>query len=310
MTKPTSFRNLSDQQLLSELKSLVQRERELLMEILKFLFEVERRQLFLSRGYPSLFAFCMGELAYSESQAHTRIQAMRLVKSVPEAAEKMESGALSLSVAAAAQSAFRRSQKLELPVSPADKKTILASLSNLSTRNAEQILLERMPASAVPIEKTKPVTSQLTRIEFNADAALMQKLEKLKNLTAHKNYEGQWDTLFSLLADIGLRHLTSDPNKNAKLKNSASNDAALLGTSQVDGGPQRNLSRHIPAVVKRHVWNRDGGRCQYRDPVSGRICSSEHAIQFDHRHKFSEGGDHKPENLRLLCAAHNQWREQ
>ena len=27
--------------------------------------------------------------------------------------------------------------------------------------------------------------------------------------------------------------------------------------------------RHIPAAVRRHVWLRDGGRCCYRDPLTG-----------------------------------------
>ena len=40
--------------------------------------------------------------------------------------------------------------------------------------------------------------------------------------------------------------------------------------------------RHIPAAVRRHVWQRDGGRCCYRDPLTGRRCTSSHLLQIDH----------------------------
>ena len=40
--------------------------------------------------------------------------------------------------------------------------------------------------------------------------------------------------------------------------------------------------RHIPAAVRRHVWHRDGGRCCYRDPLTGRRCTSSHLLQIDH----------------------------
>ena len=40
--------------------------------------------------------------------------------------------------------------------------------------------------------------------------------------------------------------------------------------------------RHISAAVRRHVWQRDGGRCCYRDLLSGRRCTSSHLLQTDH----------------------------
>jgi hypothetical protein len=46
-------------------------------------------------------------LHYSEGQAGRRIQAMRLIKEIPEIEQKIESGALSLSNISQAQSFFR-----------------------------------------------------------------------------------------------------------------------------------------------------------------------------------------------------------
>ena len=61
--------------------------------------------------------------------------------------------------------------------------------------------------------------------------------------------------------------------------------------------------RAIPAAVRRLVWQRDQGRCCYRDPISDRRCTSAHLLQLDHLLPVAQGGGADPENLRLLCEA-------
>src|SRR5579863_1786593 len=100
----TELQNLSDHALLEKTRSLVKEEREITARILHHLREVERRKLFSDLGYPSLFAYAMGDLHYSESSAQRRISAMRLLKEIPELEGKIASGSLSLSVISQAQS--------------------------------------------------------------------------------------------------------------------------------------------------------------------------------------------------------------
>ena len=66
--------------------------------------------------------------------------------------------------------------------------------------------------------------------------------------------------------------------------------------------------RHIPAAVRRHIWQRDGGRCCYRDPLTGRRCRSSHLLQIDHLLPVAEGGGPEPSNLVLRCFAHHRMR--
>jgi len=62
---------------------------------------------------------------------------------------------------------------------------------------------------------------------------------------------------------------------------------------------------HVPAHVKRAVWTRDGGRCQW--PLeSGGICGSTLRVEFDHVVPRARGGPSTVTNGRLLCAVHNQ----
>ena len=66
--------------------------------------------------------------------------------------------------------------------------------------------------------------------------------------------------------------------------------------------------RAIPAAVRRLVWQRDQGRCCYRDPISGRRCTSAHLLQLGHLLRVAQGGGADSENLRLLCSAHHRQR--
>ena len=69
---------------------------------------------------------------------------------------------------------------------------------------------------------------------------------------------------------------------------------------------QIGRSRHIPASVKRIVWQRDHGRCTFVSP-SGVRCNEHGRLEFDHIHPHGDGGDATAANVRLLCRAHNQY---
>lgn len=98
---------VKDEQILTKLKTLVQDERELLIVILHHLREVEKRRLFSELKYSSLFEYAVKELKYSEPQAGRRIQAMRLLKELPQLEEKIQSGDLNLSNLCQARTYFR-----------------------------------------------------------------------------------------------------------------------------------------------------------------------------------------------------------
>ena len=285
----------SDQDLINELQKIATTESELLGRSLVLLREVEKRNLHLSRGYPSLFVFCQGVLGYSEAQSYARIQAMRLTRAVPLAESKIQEGKLSLSVAALAQTHFRQVERAGKEVKPIEKAAIVLKLEGSTRRNAEQVLAQHLPVDAPRKEKVRAVSSELTRIEFYASAELMEKIGKLRSLLAHRNFEGRLDRLFEHIADIALSRL----EKTALIITS---DAPLLLPKQ------GKITRHVPAKIRRAVWARDKGRCQYRDPVTGKSCSTTHGVQLDHIVEFAKGGRHDPENLRLLCGAHNRWR--
>jgi hypothetical protein len=61
----------------------------------------------------------------------------------------------------------------------------------------------------------------------------------------------------------------------------------------------------VPTEVRRAVWARDEGRCQWRLD-SGEICGSTHRPELDHIQPKGRGGPSTLANLRVLCRPHDQ----
>jgi len=57
--------------------------------------------------------------------------------------------------------------------------------------------------------------------------------------------------------------------------------------------------------VKRAVWKRDGGRCTFVGS-NGKRCPACQDLHCDHIITIARGGKSTVDNVRLLCAAHNQ----
>ncbi len=95
-----SLNKLSDDDLLKRLTKCRGAERAVLLKILRYLNEVERRRLYLPRGYGSLYDFCTDYLRYSRTAAWRRIHAARCIERFPLVAEHFLSGELTLTAVA------------------------------------------------------------------------------------------------------------------------------------------------------------------------------------------------------------------
>ena len=66
-------------------------------------------------------------------------------------------------------------------------------------------------------------------------------------------------------------------------------------------------ARHVPAHVRRAVWERDQGQCTFVSET-GHRCSERKFIEFDHVDAVARRGEASVAGIRLLCRAHNQHR--
>jgi 5-methylcytosine-specific restriction endonuclease McrA len=64
--------------------------------------------------------------------------------------------------------------------------------------------------------------------------------------------------------------------------------------------------RHIPAHVRRAVWERDGGQCTFVSEA-GHRCKARRLLEYDHVDPVARGGEATVGRMRLRCRAHNQY---
>jgi len=125
-----SLGTLSDNRLIRQLESLRGKERKILAGVLRHLIEMERRRLFLPRGYSSLFEFCTQHLKYSRSAAGRRIAAARTLAKFPSLEEYLLNGEINL-YSLSLVSGILTGQNL---------KQVISGIRNRSTREVEALV--------------------------------------------------------------------------------------------------------------------------------------------------------------------------
>ncbi len=146
------------------------------------------------------------------------------------------------------------------------------------------------PARPPLVEPLAPARYQ---VRFTASAELREKLERLQALMRSSVPDGDLARIIDIAVTEKLERVEARRFGKAK--------APRMDLAETDTTPS---SRHIPAAVRRLVYERDGGRCAYRDKY-GRRCARQHDLEFHHKHPFARGGDHSPANLTLMCRVHN-----
>lgn len=314
-----NHKNLTDTALLSNTKSLVNNERELLTQILHHLREVDRRKLYSALKYKSLFEYAVKELSYSEDQAYRRINAMRLLKELPQIEEKINTGALTLSSLSVATQVFRAEVKAQGKYRSTDGKLkVLEAIENKSKREAEVIAqsLSHAPKEMLKPEFVKPLGEEHIEVRFTARKSLETKIQRLKGLLAHSHPNLSTAQLFEKLCDEFIANKERTLNKPAHQEelrqmpqqvtthtSSRPPHPEGLRSRQFASCDHRTRARavgrrYIPAHIKRLVWQRDKAKCCN--------CGSQYAIEIDHIKPHAQSGPSTPENLRLLCKSCNQ----
>ena len=101
--------------------------------------------------------------------------------------------------------------------------------------------------------------------------------------------------------------LVSRPRRAESRRRSSSERARFETPSQAT--PNRTEAprpRHIPAHVRRAVWQRDLGQCTFVSPSDHR-CTARRFLEYDHIEPVARGGRATVAGMRLRCRAHNQY---
>jgi hypothetical protein len=275
-----NLKNIADNTLIQSTESLVREEREILTAVLYHLREIDRRRLFSSLKYKSLYEFAVKHLGYPEDQAYRRIAAMRLLNEVPEIEERINQGEISLTHINLAQSLFRQEKKTtSREMSHEQKLDVINQIANKSVREAAKITLSLSSApEMVKPDRVRSVTENQIELKFIASIELREKIERLKGLLAHTHPNISLGELFDILCDLGLNEL--NPTKTAAPRK------------------RRVISKASKAQQTREVFTRANKQCQN--------CGSLYALEIDHIVPKAKGGSSETDNLRVLCRNCNQ----
>lgn len=309
---------LSNEILIQSTTTLFSNERRGQVQILEHLKEIENRRLYLEKGYPNLYEMCVQEFKCSCGSAQRRIYAMRLMKDVPEVAERIENGDLNLTILAHTQRFFRAEKREQREYTPAEKYELLSGFVGKSSREVERILTEANPSIARR-EHLQVLSSNDVKLTLIVSVALQEKIERLRELTSHSNPELKLENLLENLIDRELRRfgMKAETDKTPTEGGAATQPvpsgsrSRKIQKKKSARGPTKGLRsqryRYTPPKLRREIFQRDGS-CTFVDPSSNRRCRSRYFLQVDHVRPLAMGGKTEKENLRLLCAAHNRSR--
>ncbi len=134
-----------------------------------------------------------------------------------------------------------------------------------------------------------PLTAEQSRVHLTVTKGFVKKLDAARDALSHAMPGATPAELLEAGLDLLLAQAT-------KRKGLVERPQKKVRAMNGDG---------IPAHVKREVWKRDNGRCQWK-LASGGTCGSTRDLEFDHIHPRSLGGPSTVENLRVVCGFHNR----
>jgi len=282
-------KTLSDDDLWTRTRTLATEERRVTLEVLRHLREVEARGLHYDRGYPSLYEYVVRELRYSEGSAYRRIQAMRLLREIPEVESKIEQGSISLTTVTKIQSHCR-----EAPMEI--KRSLLFAMEGKSSREVDQAIAESSTVKSFR-ETTRWIAPNTIELKLFLEKPTFSSLDKLRAVKSHTKDAQSYSGLVTRLVELGEERWIV-----------AQRTASSTRGSTASGNVEYADPRYINPALRREVQQRDQQRCSFVDPLSGKACASTHWLQIDHIQPIALGGKTELANLRLLCGAHNKHR--
>ena len=283
--------HLDDHVLLRDLATHGARNRTATADLLAHLAEVDSRRLYLPAAHPSMHSYCVHVLRLSEDAASKRIQVARKAREFPTIFSAVADGRLHLSGAVLLAAHLTAGNADELLTAAANKTKseidimlvqrfpkqdvptrVMAAGASTSTSllpDSPAITTEHAPGHVeAPHPRVTPLAPERFSVQFTIGQEAHDKLRYAQSLLSHQIPAGGLPEVFERALDTLIASLEK---------------TKFAATSRPRAG-QKHASknpRHIPACVKRAVWERDGDRCTFVSN-SGMRCPAVKLLEFDH----------------------------
>ncbi len=311
-----TLNHLSDAVLLRDLAVLVEQDCVTTAALLAHIAEVDTRRLFAPAGYPSMRAYCVGELRLSEDAASKRIQAARAARNFPALFAAIAEGRLHLTGLCL----------LAPHLIPENAGDLLVAATHRTKSEIEQMLARRFPRTEpLPLVQVLPPSS-------NSEHAPAHVADLGEHAPGHVQTPAPRPRVAPIAHERFLIQLAIGKSTHDKLRHAQ----ALLSHSIPSGDVAQVLDRaldvlicrlerqkfavttkprarqrstgkkgYVPAHVRRAVVERDQGGCTFVSEA-GHRCGARHRLEFDHIVPVARGGEATVEGIRLRCRTHNE----
>jgi hypothetical protein len=312
----------------ARLADLLRNERHAMADFLVALAEFDRRRGWITLGHANLFDFLCRNLRLSKGTAFYRQVAVGLIQRYPEVVEPLRDGRLCVTALHALSKVITPANRAEiLPrffnLSKQDARELSAELAPAAVvprrevvttvrsapPSAAAVVPPRAPESLASTDTTpspssqpvgkpcpgsvegeppaapaprltvEPLTATESRLHLTVSRPFLKKLEAARLSLSHSMPGADAEAILSAGLDLLLA-------RDAKKKALVEKPRPAPVTESAAGAV------YVPAAVRREVWKRDQGRCQF--PLdSGGLCGSELRPELDHVQPRSRGGSHR-----------------
>jgi hypothetical protein len=315
------------------LAELLRDEQHAMADFLVALAAFDQRRGWIALGHASLFAFLTQRLLLSKAAAFFRMKAAELIQRHPSVIEPLRDGRLCLTTVASLARVITTENQAELlprffhrskqeakaiaaellPAASPPRRTVITAVPASTPRTApapaettsQRVFLGEpestlgaasppppAPAEATPVLRVEPLTASERRVHLTVSPGFLEKLEQARLALSHSLRGATVEDVLSIGLDLILDRDRKRKGLVANPRPAPAEDAAEPGAS------------YIPAAVRREVWQRDKGRCQWKLD-SGGICGSRLRVELDHVRLRCRGAKPIASELRLLCRSHN-----
>jgi hypothetical protein len=315
------------------LAELLRDEQHAMADFLVALAEFDRQRGWVPLGYSGLFPFLHRQLGLSKAASFFRLRAAELIQRYPEIVEPLRDGRLCITTMASLARVLTPTNRAEvLPRffhrSGVEAKAIVAELvpranpptktvvtvtpvrpllahppmpetqlagSSGEPRSPEESTFVRaeLPSLEPPrVVRAEPLTPTETRLHLTVSPAFLERLEQARLALSHSMPGATVEAVLSAGLDL---ILDRDRKRKALVANPRPAPA---------GAPAEPGATYVPAAVRREVWQRDQGRCQWKLD-SGGTCGSRLRVEIDHVNLRCRGAKPIASELRVLCRVHN-----
>lgn len=330
--------------ILAEFDQLVTRKCTLAAELIVSLMKIQADQLHLKAGYSTLFSFLTEKYHFSESEAYKKIQACKVALKFPQVLSFLAQGQLNFSGLSVLSSTLLMSE-LPFDGADFLQQSLgqnKRSLEKMIKEKWAEVIVRQKENSKKPLvsvipqkqnEKLNPASSssnaELLPQENKKSLSLgnniprvaglsEQEQLKIQRILKHHKIQFQFDErrmeewrqlkmLFSRKypKEVSDQELVVELMNFYFKKNSLGLSVKAVAKKEVPTESTQPTHRGLPSSLKKFVWKRDHGQCQF-ESSHGKKCGSQWNVQFDHLDPYALGGAHTADNLRLLCFEHHR----